>query len=509
MSEINYTITSNNASDYSIIRETLIAPPTQMTEFIVTGLTTMCSFVILDRTDYIEFVIYKLDEIPSVISIIKLFWTRMTSSVDFIMFREIMGQLFGEFLTFEDNPLNLLTFRSNYRFAIKDMSYRMKMVMGMFDVDFSHRKFYFARGRRRGAYKNERYSPAKITKSDFIEIGIGELDSDGRPRVVNKYYSPIEYEFDEDFDYEYKERLLNWLKEMIPDIGMDFYFDNESYLIMRREETFIIWGGTQNMQDVLGMNVGIDELERIEVIYEDAKYSIESEAIYIMYSNLERFKEEDPDRDSQNFELSESDGIRIGYDYKSDGRPGKEEEFRVKKWYNVKKGDDILVLAILRETIPDMEFILDTEGIIRMFGRYKFRIIATSKNFSIVTGFHRSHEDSEEVFYYRPPAKGYFNLTPVLYLTSNIGSVVHTYKGKECVNRRILMRINNFYIQDFPIVCYNTEFSSIITSNSLSDVWFQLVDANFKPIRLLAPMYLTAIAIPISDRTLKYVEPKE
>ena len=71
------------------------------------------------------------------------------------------------------------------------------------------------------------------------------------------------------------------------------------------------------------------------------------------------------------------------------------------------------------------------------------------------------------------------------------------------------MRINNFCIQDFPIVCYNTEFSSIITSNSLSDVWFQLVDANFKPIRLLAPMYLTAIAIPISDRTLKYVEPKE
>jgi hypothetical protein len=34
----------------------------------------------------------------------------------------------------------------------------------------------------------------------------------------------------------------------------------------------------------------------------------------------------------------------------------------------------------------------------------------------------------------------------------------------------------------------------MVTSNSLSDVWFQLVDANMKPIKLLSPMYISAFA---------------
>jgi len=510
MTEINYTITSADKNEYALIRESLIAPPTQMTEFIVTGLTTMCSFVILDRTDFIEFVIYGLDEIIHEIRIIKLFWTRRTSNIDLATFSEIMGQLFGKFITFEDNPLNLLTFRSNYRFAIKDMSYRMKMIMGMFDVDFSHRKFYFARGKVRGILRNGRYYPAKITKSDYIVIAIGsEVDSDNIPIDRRTYYSPIEDEFDEDED-DYNEKFLSWLKEMIPDLGMDFYFDSKSYLIMRREEKFVIFGGTQNMQDVLGMYVGIADWERIEEIFEDAKYSVEPEVMYIKYSILERFRppEVDDGLDGK-IEVSEAEYIAIGFDFKSNGIPRKKEMYNLKKMYLVKKDDDILVLSILRETVPDMEFILDTAGIIRMFCFRKFRVIDVSRNLARMTGFYGSNEDVEEVYYYRPPAKGYFNLTPVLYLTSNIGSVVHTYKNKECINRRILMRINNFYIQDFPIVCHNTEFSSIITSNSLSDVWFQLVDANFKPIILLAPIYLTAMAIPIPDRSLKFVEPNE
>ena len=55
------------------------------------------------------------------------------------------------------------------------------------------------------------------------------------------------------------------------------------------------------------------------------------------------------------------------------------------------------------------------------------------------------------------------------------------------------------------IISFNYEFSSIIPSNALSDVTFQLGDANFNPVELLAPMYLMAVAIPIPDRILKYV----
>ena len=71
------------------------------------------------------------------------------------------------------------------------------------------------------------------------------------------------------------------------------------------------------------------------------------------------------------------------------------------------------------------------------------------------------------------------------------------------------MRIDNNFIQDFPITSYNYEFSSVIPSNALSDVTFQLVDANFNPVKLLAPMYLMAIAIPIPDRVLKYIPTDE
>jgi hypothetical protein len=34
----------------------------------------------------------------------------------------------------------------------------------------------------------------------------------------------------------------------------------------------------------------------------------------------------------------------------------------------------------------------------------------------------------------------------------------------------------------------------MVNSNSLSDIWFQLVDANMRPIKLLSPMYISAHA---------------
>ena len=139
----------------------------------------------------------------------------------------------------------------------------------------------------------------------------------------------------------------------------------------------------------------------------------------------------------------------------------------------------------------------------------QFTIVEISPLLSELTGF-VAGQYTEEIFAIRSPSKGYFNMTPVFYLTSIIGTVCHCYKGQENVKRRILMRINNNYIQDYPIECTNFEFSSIIPSNALSDVTFQLVDANFQPIRLKAPMYLRAIATPVHDRILKYIsESKE
>jgi hypothetical protein len=65
------------------------------------------------------------------------------------------------------------------------------------------------------------------------------------------------------------------------------------------------------------------------------------------------------------------------------------------------------------------------------------------------------------------------------------------------------MRINNHFIPGQPIVTNNFEFSSRIQSNALSDVWFKLVDANFKPVKLLNPMYLSAVAIGVDERRIE------
>ena len=63
MSEINYSISSSNPEEYSIIKQILMALSTELTEFLVTGLATMCSFVLLDSTDYIEFEIFDTNTI--------------------------------------------------------------------------------------------------------------------------------------------------------------------------------------------------------------------------------------------------------------------------------------------------------------------------------------------------------------------------------------------------------------------------------------------------------------
>ena len=55
------------------------------------------------------------------------------------------------------------------------------------------------------------------------------------------------------------------------------------------------------------------------------------------------------------------------------------------------------------------------------------------------------------------------------------------------------MRIYNSFSANLPIVCNNAEFSTMVSSNSLGNVWFKLVDANFEDIRLLSPLYIAAM----------------
>ena len=57
-------------------------------------------------------------------------------------------------------------------------------------------------------------------------------------------------------------------------------------------------------------------------------------------------------------------------------------------------------------------------------------------------------------------------------------------------NKRVLMRINNSFSANFPVIANNAEFKVYTLSNDLSNIDFELVDARFRPVRLLSPMYL-------------------
>jgi hypothetical protein len=61
------------------------------------------------------------------------------------------------------------------------------------------------------------------------------------------------------------------------------------------------------------------------------------------------------------------------------------------------------------------------------------------------------------------------------------------------------MEINNRFVHGMPINAFNMEFSSTVNTSVLSDATFQLVDANFKPVKLLSPLYISACSMGVRD----------
>jgi hypothetical protein len=112
------------------------------------------------------------------------------------------------------------------------------------------------------------------------------------------------------------------------------------------------------------------------------------------------------------------------------------------------------------------------------------------------------------VHYYRSDSVGIFNLTPVLYLTSNLGSTCYSNgidsQGNLILDdRKIVMRINNYFINGLPIIANNIEFTSTVPSGALTNVWFRLVDSNYQPVKLLTPMEISIAVIGIDEKPIQ------
>ena len=128
-------------------------------------------------------------------------------------------------------------------------------------------------------------------------------------------------------------------------------------------------------------------------------------------------------------------------------------------------------------------------------------------NYTLLTGFYNTsfpvYADYREDIYFIKANSVEFNLsTPVLYLLSNVGSISYrNVNESELSGSKIVMRINNSFSANYPIIVNNSEFETTLLSNDLSCLELTLVDAYMKEIKLLSPMYLSinVKAIPDED----------
>ena len=94
---------------------------------------------------------------------------------------------------------------------------------------------------------------------------------------------------------------------------------------------------------------------------------------------------------------------------------------------------------------------------------------------------------------------GYYLSTPILYLLTNVGNHVffnemHNSKRLQCGT--VCMCLNNSYSASFPIIASQGEIITRCSIGHASDIWFILVDANMKEVKLLNPMYITVSVRP-------------
>ena len=174
----------------------------------------------------------------------------------------------------------------------------------------------------------------------------------------------------------------------------------------------------------------------------------------------------------------------------------------------------LLLTQMLVEHFPDQgNFQATTDNVnrLKIWSLQPFTISDMSYNMKMVSGFYNDAFPltlEEEVgpapasvvtYYVKASSVGYSLLTPIFYLISNLGSKCYDNVDKSYFNHKVLMRVSNSFMANYPIISSNAEFTSLVPVNSLSDIEFHLVDANMHPIKLLSPMYLSVYVETIDD----------
>ena len=151
---------------------------------------------------------------------------------------------------------------------------------------------------------------------------------------------------------------------------------------------------------------------------------------------------------------------------------------------------------------------VDEAGRIVFFSKNSFIINNASYNIIQISGLYSQNLpipatyngiDSYEIL---AESVGNTLSTPVLYLLSNIGKSSYRNLNDTINISKIVLRINNSFSANFPIIITNADFEIEINSNDLSHLQLTLVDANLHEIHLLNPMYITISIQGMPDEDL-------
>ena len=149
---------------------------------------------------------------------------------------------------------------------------------------------------------------------------------------------------------------------------------------------------------------------------------------------------------------------------------------------------------LLHDMLADKEIecSVDLTNRIKFKCPVKFSLIECSYNLKLLLGIYDQNlplecDEEKEIYCL---AVGHYLSTPILYLIASIGGKCFVKNGNGYSNQRVLMRINNSFSPNFPVIANNAEFKVYSLSNDLSDIEFELVDARFKKVKLLTPLYL-------------------
>ena len=193
---------------------------------------------------------------------------------------------------------------------------------------------------------------------------------------------------------------------------------------------------------------------------------------------------------------------------------------KITKEYRAMQADSVpsLLIQYFKEEKIFESIDMDETGRLVFKSATSFKITDMSYNVSLILGFYNTVFPIESVLdeedglqCIRANSVGFTMSTPILYLTSNVGmqsyqlakSSTYSRNSKsEMRGSKIVMRINNTYVTEAPIMVNNADFVTTVLSNDLSMLEFTLVDANMHDIKLLSPMYITIHMDAVKDEEM-------